>query len=288
MIVLDGKTVAAHIRAELLGRIGRLKQNGNVPRLDIILAGEDKPSAMYMSFMQKTAAAYGLPAVVHKLEDSVTEKELLTLIETLNRDQKVSGILMMMPLPEQISPCTAEDAIDPDKDIDGLTTVNKGRLAAGRTGFVPCTPRAVMAILNHYGISPEGKRAVIIGRSPVVGKPVSELLLKKNATVTICHSHTADLSSVVREADIIVAAAGQPGCVTRGMVKPGAAVIDVGINRVGGKTVGDVDYMSVSEVAGAMTPVPGGVGSVTTAMVIESLVEAGERQQKAFQEQKPV
>ena len=133
-----------------------------------------------------------------------------------------------------------------------------------------------------------GKRAVIIGRSPVVGKPVSELLLKKNATVTICHSHTADLSSVVREADIIVAAAGQPGCVTRGMVKPGAAVIDVGINRVGGKTVGDVDYMSVSEAAGAMTPVPGGVGSVTTAMVIESLVEAGERQQKAFQEQKPV
>ena len=185
---------------------------------------------------------------------------------------------MMMPLPKGINAEKMIALINPDKDVDGLTDTNAGRLLAGKEGLFDCTPRAVMAILDHYGINPDGKKAVIIGRSNVIGKPVSLMLLKKNATVTICHSHTKNLKEIAKSADILVAALGHAEAVTADMVKPGAVVIDVGINRVNGKTVGDVDYGPVSETAGAITPVPGGVGSVTTTMVVENIIAAGEKQ----------
>lgn len=232
---------------------------------------------MYASFMQKAAKSYGINSGIFKEAEDVSEDELGKLITDLSKDDEITGILMMMPLPEQIDPEKMIALIDPDKDVDGLTDMNAGRLFAGKDGLFGNTPRAVMAILKHYKIEMNGKRVVVIGRSNVIGKPVSIMLLKENATVTICHSHTKDLTSLTREADVLVAAVGRPGYVTADMVKEGAVVIDVGINRVNGKTVGDVDYDNVSEKAGCITPVPGGVGSVTTAMVIENIIKAGEK-----------
>ena len=257
-MILDGKEVAAALEKELAERLAKLKAKRYEPKLAIILAGDSKPSAMYASFMQKAAKSYGINSGIFK-------------------DDEITGILMMMPLPEQIDPEKMIALIDPDKDVDGLTDMNAGRLFAGKDGLFGNTPRAVMAILKHYKIEMNGKRVVVIGRSNVIGKPVSIMLLKENVTVTICHSHTKDLTSLTREADVLVAAVGRPGYVTADMVKEGAVVIDVGINRVNGKTVGDVDYDNVSEKAGCITPVPGGVGSVTTAMVIENIIKAGEK-----------
>ena len=267
-MILDGKEVAAALEKELAERLAKLKAKRHEPKLAIILAGDSKPSAMYASFMQKAAKSYGINSGIFKEAEDVSEDELGKLITDLSNDDEITGILMMMPLPEQI---------DPDKDVDGLTDMNAGRLFAGKDGLFGNTPRAVMAILKHYKIEMNGKRVVVIGRSNVIGKPVSIMLLKENATVTICHSHTKDLTSLTREADVLVAAVGRPGYVTADMVKEGAVVIDVGINRVNGKTVGDVDYDNVSEKAGCITPVPGGVGSVTTAMVIENIIKAGEK-----------
>lgn len=275
--ILDGKETAAALETELKGRLEALRKAGKEPQLAILLVGDSKPSVMYTAFMQKQAAGYGIPVRLVKLPQETTEAELIGKIGELNRDPGITGILMMMPLPPQIDGERAVEAIDPDKDIDGLTTASLGRLAAGKEGLFPCTPRACMAILRHYGIDPDGLRAVVLGRSNVVGGPVAQLLQRANATVTVCHSHTKDLASITREADILVAAMGRPETVTADMVKPGAVVLDVGINRVNGKTVGDVAYDEVSRVAGAVTPVPGGVGSVTTAMVIESIIAAAER-----------
>ena len=275
-LILDGKETAAALADALRARLAKLAEKGRTPTLAIILAGESKPAAMYTAFMEKQAAAYGIPVRLVKKPGTASEEDILTTVRALNGDAAVTGILVMMPLPPQVSRERVIEAIDPDKDIDGLTTANLGRLAAGREGLFPCTPRACMAILAHYGIDPDGKRAVVIGRSSVVGGPL--LLQRANATVTVCHSHTKDLAAVTREADILAAALGRPGSVTADMVKPGAVVLDVGINRVDGKTVGDVDFEGVQAAAGAITPVPGGVGSVTTVMVIESLVAAAERQ----------
>lgn len=277
-LILDGKETAAALADALRARLAKLAEKGRTPTLAIILAGESKPAAMYTAFMEKQAAAYGIPVRLVKKPGTASEEDILTTVRALNGDAAVTGILVMMPLPPQVSRERVIEAIDPDKDIDGLTTANLGRLAAGREGLFPCTPRACMAILAHYGIEPDGKRAVVIGRSSVVGGPLALLLQRANATVTVCHSHTKDLASVTREADILAAALGRPGSVTADMVKPGAVVLDVGINRVNGKTVGDVDFEGVQAAAGAITPVPGGVGSVTTVMVIESLVAAAERQ----------
>lgn len=277
-LILDGKETAAALADALRARLAKLAEKGRTPTLAIILAGESKPAAMYTAFMEKQAAAYGIPVRLVKKPGTASEKDILTTVRALNGDAAVTGILVMMPLPPQVSRERVIEAIDPDKDIDGLTTANLGRLAAGREGLFPCTPRACMAILAHYGIDPDGKRAVVIGRSSVVGGPLALLLQRANATVTVCHSHTKDLAAVTREADILAAALGRPGSVTADMVKPGAVVLDVGINRVDGKTVGDVDFEGVQAAAGAITPVPGGVGSVTTVMVIESLVAAAERQ----------
>lgn len=280
-MILDGKITAAALRETLTARLAALAAEGAVPSLAIVLVGESKPSVMYAEFMQKAAAGYGISVRLVRKSAEITEAELLGVIEELNRDAALTGILMMMPLPAHIDAERVIERIAPDKDIDGLTTANIGRLAAGKDGLFPCTPRACMAILHHYGISCDGKRAVVIGRSNVIGAPVARLLQRENATVTVCHSHTKDLAAVTREADILVAALGRAGSVTADMVKPGAVIIDVGINRAGGKTVGDVDYEGVLPVAGAITPVPGGVGSVTTTMVIESLIKAAELQRKA-------
>ena len=233
---------------------------------------------MYASFMQKVAKGYGIESEIFRESEDITEEELGSLITDLSHDREITGILMMMPLPKGISEEKMISLIDPDKDVDGLTDTNSGRLFAGKEGLFGCTPLAVMAILDHYHINPDGKKAVVIGRSNVIGKPVSLMLLKKNATVTICHSHTKDVAHITKDADILVAAVGHAGYVTADMVKEGAVVIDVGINRVNGKTVGDVAFEEVAEKAGAITPVPGGVGSVTTTMVIENIIAAGEKQ----------
>lgn len=277
-VILDGKETAEHLKGVLKERLDALRAKNYEPVLAIILAGGSKPSAMYASFMQKVAKGYGMEAEIFRKGDDVTEEELGKLITDLSGDPKYTGILMMMPLPKRISEEKMISLINPDKDVDGLTDTNAGRLTAGKAGLFGCTPRAVMAILDYYHIDIDGKKAVVIGRSNVIGKPVSLMLLKKNATVTICHSHTKNLAEITRQADILVAAVGHAGCVTKDMVKPGAVVIDVGINRIEGKTVGDVDYEGVSGIAGAITPVPGGVGSVTTTMVIENIIAAGEKQ----------
>lgn len=276
-MILDGKKVAAALENRLKKRLENLKNYNYTPKLAIILTGDNPSSAMYAAFMQKVAKKYGIQSELLKRDNQVTETELENLISRLNNDAAVTGILMMMPLPDHICTQKIIDLIDPDKDIDGLTTVNAGRLFSGRDGFFGCTPRAVMEILESYDITVEGKRVVILGRSNVIGKPVSMMLLNKNATVTICHSRSRNLKEITQEADIIVVAVGHPYSLSGDMIKKGAIVIDVGINRIDGKTVGDADYESVLPVAGAVTPVPGGVGAVTTTMVIESLIKAGEQ-----------
>lgn len=275
--ILDGKETAASLKKELETRLEALRQKDYEPKLAIILAGSSKPSAMYASFMQKVAKGYGIEAEIFRASDDVTEEELSTLVTDLSEDKEITGILMMMPLPKGISEEKIIAKMNPDKDVDGLTETNAGRLFAGKAGLFGCTPRAVMAILDYYHIPLDGKKAVVIGRSNVIGKPVSLMLLKRNATVTICHSHTKDLATHTKDADILVAAVGHANYVTADMVKEGAVIIDVGINRVEGKTLGDVDYEAVSAKAGAITPVPGGVGSVTTTMVIENIIAAGEK-----------
>ena len=276
--ILDGKETAASLETVLKERLAKLRKQQLEPKLAIILAGSSKPSAMYASFMQKVAKGYGIESEIFRESEDITEEELGSLITDLSHDREITGILMMMPLPKGISEEKMISLIDPDKDVDGLTDTNSGRLFAGKEGLFGCTPRAVMAILDHYHINPDGKKAVVIGRSNVIGKPVSLMLLKKNATVTICHSHTKDVAHITKDADILVAAVGHAGYVTADMVKEGAVVIDVGINWVNGKTVGDVAFEEVAEKAGAITPVPGGVGSVTTTMVIENIIAAGEKQ----------
>ena len=277
-MILDGKETAAALRLSITEKLAALAKEGITPSLSILLVGEDKASAMYAAHMKKVAEGYGISARLIEKAGDISETELVSEIHALNRDPAVTGILMMMPLPAHIDASAVIEEIAPDKDIDGLTSANLGRLMAGKDGLFPCTPRACMAMLHHYKIPIDGKRAVVLGRSIVVGNPVAQLLQKENATVTVCHSHTKDLAAICHEADILVAAIGRAEFVTAEMVKQGAVVLDVGINRKDGKTVGDVCYEEVAEVAGAITPVPGGVGSVTTTMVIEALVHAAERQ----------
>lgn len=279
-IILDGKETAKAHEAALREKLALLSKEGKKPKLAIMLAGSSKPSAMYASFMMKVAASFEIDAEIYSKDDSVTEEELGNLVDSLSADPKISGILMMMPLPNGISEEKMVAKIHPDKDVDGLTETNLGRLLAGKEGLFGNTPRAVMAILSHYGIDPSGKHVVVLGRSNVIGKPVSLMMLKKNATVTICHSKTKNLKEITKSADILVAAIGKAHFVTKDMVKEGAVVIDVGINKLDGKTVGDVDYEEVSQIASAITPVPGGVGSVTTSMVVENIILGVEKLNK--------
>lgn len=273
MQLLKGKDVAAFHGKRIAQQIQEVREKKGIdPELAIVVVGDDAPSTMYAASMQKTARSVGLKASIYREAADIGEAELLALIDRLNEDPVVFGILLMMPLPKSIDSQRIINRIDPSKDVDGLTDANIANLYTGRAGFVPCTPQAVMAILDYYHISLSGKEVVIIGRSHVVGKPLAQLCLSRNATVTVCHSRTNDLKAVCQRADVIMAAAGKAGLVTGDMIKPGAVVVDVGINRVDGKTVGDVAFEDAALRAGAITPVPGGVGAVTTMMILENVV----------------
>ncbi len=274
--VIDGKAVAATVRERVKAGVGEFKvaRGGDVPGLATVLVGEDPASHIYVANKRRQTEEVGMRSFHHELGVATPTEELLDLIASLNRDETVDGILVQLPLPEQIDQDAAIAAIDPAKDVDGLTAANAGLLAQGRPGLVPCTPLGVIELLRHAGTELEGAEAVVLGRSILVGRPLATLLLGANATVTICHSRTRDLASVCAHADILVAAVGSPRLVTAEMVKPGATVIDIGTNRTDDGLVGDVDFESVRSVAGAITPVPGGVGPMTIAMLLANTLKA--------------
>lgn len=270
--LIDGKAVAAQVRERVREQVAEL---ATPPGLATILVGDDPASAVYVRMKREDSAEVGIESFHHEPGGDVSQEELTALIESLNADERVHGILLQLPLPDHLDQDPLIALIDPAKDVDGLTPISAGMLVQGRgDAIAPCTPSGVMELLRHAGVEVEGARAVVIGRSILVGKPLAALLLAANATVTHCHSRTRDLASICREADILVAAAGQPGLVTGEMVKPGATVIDVGTNRVDGKLVGDVEFDSASERAGAITPVPGGVGPMTRAMLLVNTLAA--------------
>jgi methylenetetrahydrofolate dehydrogenase (NADP+)/methenyltetrahydrofolate cyclohydrolase len=280
--VLAGPPVAAALLTDAAARASRLPAR---PNLVIVRVGDDPASVSYVRGKARKADEVGLRSAVHVLAETTTQAELLALIDTLNRDDDVNGILVQLPMPAQIAEAVVLHAIDPRKDVDGFHPLNVGELWAARPALTPCTPAGIMFLLEHYGIAVAGARAVIVGRSHLVGRPLAALLLNADATVTVAHSRTRDLGSVTREADILIAAAGSPGLITPQMVKPGATVIDVGINRVvrvdgKGHLVGDV-HPDVAEVAGALTPVPGGVGPMTVAQLLANTVRAAELQHAA-------
>lgn len=281
--VLDGKKLAEEVRAEVKKGVDAfIAKHGRAPGLSVILVGEDPASQVYTRNKEKMAKEVGMNGALHRLPAETTESELLAWIDKLNRDDAVDGILVQLPLPKQIDSEKVLDAVDPGKDVDGFHPVNVGKLASGRASLVACTPRGCMKLIELSGVKLEGARAVVVGRSNIVGKPVAQLLLAKNATVTIAHSRTRDLPAVCREADVLVAAVGKAEMIRGDFVKPGAVVIDVGINRVdapelgAGKTrlVGDVAYAEAEKVAGAITPVPGGVGPLTIACLLENTLIA--------------
>jgi methylenetetrahydrofolate dehydrogenase (NADP+) / methenyltetrahydrofolate cyclohydrolase len=264
--VIDGKAVAARVREQVRAEVAGLARS---PGLATILVGDDPASAVYVRMKREDCAEVGIESFHHEPGGDVSQDDLAALIEALNADDRVDGILLQLPLPGHLDQDPLIGLIDPAKDVDGLTPLSAGLLAQGHAeAIAPCTPSGVMELLRDAEVEVEGARAVVIGRSILVGKPLAALLLAANATVTHCHSRTRDLASICREADILVAAAGQPGLVSGEMVKPGATVIDVGTNRVDGKLVGDVEFESAGERAGAITPVPGGVGPMTRAMLL--------------------
>jgi methylenetetrahydrofolate dehydrogenase (NADP+)/methenyltetrahydrofolate cyclohydrolase len=275
--ILDGKKLAAEIKADVKERTALLKQRGVTPGLAVVLVGEDPASKVYVGQKEKGCLEAGFASFLHRLPESTSQGELLALIERLNSDRTVHGILVQLPLPRQIDPDTVLAAIRPEKDVDGFHPVNMGRLVAGLPASEPCTPKGIMRLLKSTGLTLSGKEAVVIGRSNIVGKPVALMLLAESATVTICHSRTEDLAAHARRADILVAAVGKPRFVTGDMVKEGAIVVDVGINRLEEGLVGDVDYEPAAERASWITPVPGGVGPMTIAMLLENTLEQAEK-----------
>ncbi|MBT6663637.1 MAG: bifunctional methylenetetrahydrofolate dehydrogenase/methenyltetrahydrofolate cyclohydrolase FolD [Nitrospina sp.] len=275
MSIIDGKKVSSHIKDNIAAEVKILKnKTGKTPGLAVVLVGDDPASAVYVKNKNKTCKNIGFQSFEHILPENTSEDKLLNLINELNNDDQVNGILVQLPLPSHISSKTILVSINPQKDVDGFHLENVGRLVTGNALFKPCTPAGIIKLLDEYKIEIEGKNAVIIGRSNIVGKPVSFLLLERNATVTICHSRTKDLPSITRSADILIAAIGKPNFVSLDMVKNNAVVIDVGINRLDGKLVGDVDFTSVSKQASLITPVPGGVGPMTIAMLMENTLQA--------------
>ncbi len=273
--IIDGKAVAARLRERVAAEVATLPEP---PGLATILVGDDPASAVYVRMKREDSAEVGIRSVHHEPGGDISQAELLALIEALNADESVDGILLQLPLPAHLDQDPLIAAIDPGKDVDGLTPLSAGLLAQGRPeALVPCTPRGVIELLREAGAELDGARAVVVGRSILVGKPLAALLLAENATVTHCHSHTRDLAAVCREADILVAAAGSAGLIGAEMVRPGAIVIDVGTNRGEDGLVGDVDFEAVKEVAGAITPVPGGVGPMTRAMLLVNTLEAARR-----------
>ncbi len=277
--ILDGNAIAARIREEIKAGMEKLKEDfGVAPGLTVIIVGEDPASKVYVGRKHKACEELGIKSQVIRLPADCAEAALIAEIDCLNADGSVHGILVQLPLPKHIDAEKVLDRIRPDKDVDGFHPLNVGNLTIGRDALVPCTPHGVVKMLELADLPIAGKNAVIIGRSNIVGKPMASLLLARNATVTVCHSRTADLPAVTRQADILIAAIGKPRFVTADMVKPGAIVIDVGINRVGEKLVGDVDFDQVKEVAAAITPVPGGVGPLTIVMLMHNTLRAARMQ----------
>lgn len=276
--IIDGKEISSKMKEAMKGEVASLEARGIKPGLAVVLVGENPASVVYVRNKGKACAEVGIYSVEHKIPAETTEAELLALIDKLNNDSKINGILVQLPLPRHINEKRVLDAISPTKDVDGFHPFNVGKLAVGEALFPPCTPFGVIKMLEHAGVSMEGKDAVVVGRSNIVGKPVALMLLQKNATVTVTHSKTKDLKDVCRRADILVAAIGKANFVTADMVKPGAAVIDVGINRLDdGKLVGDVDYAPCAEIAGWITPVPGGVGPMTITMLLYNTINSAKR-----------
>ncbi|MBQ8636973.1 MAG: bifunctional methylenetetrahydrofolate dehydrogenase/methenyltetrahydrofolate cyclohydrolase FolD [Clostridia bacterium] len=275
--ILSGKTVSDRIKAELAIEAQKQREAGINAGLAVIIVGDDPASRVYVNNKKKACADLGIYSEEYAMPAETTEKELLDLIETLNNKNDISGVLVQLPLPKHINEKTVLDAIDPKKDVDAFHPVNVGKIMVGDFDFVPCTPAGVMELIKESGIDVAGKDCVVVGRSNIVGKPQAMLLLHKNGTVTICHSKTADLAEKTRKADILVAAVGIPNFIKGDMIKPGAVVIDVGINRVADKKlVGDVDFEEAEKVAGAITPVPGGVGPMTIAMLMRNTLKAAE------------
>ena len=276
--LLDGKSLAAAMRADLQRKVAALVQRGVRPGLAVMLAGDDAASRVYVRNKTLAAEQVGVASSLIELPGSVTQAQLMERISALNADPAIHSILVQLPLPKHIDSARVLEAIDPAKDVDGFHEANLGALLAGRPGAVPCTPAGVMRLIEHAGVPLAGRRAVVIGRSNIVGKPLALLLLQKDASVTICHSKSGNLAEFTRNAEILVAAVGRAKLVTGAMVKPGACVVDVGVNRLpDGKLAGDVDFETVKNVAGWITPVPGGVGPMTVAMLLENCVNAASR-----------
>ncbi|MDA8066974.1 MAG: bifunctional methylenetetrahydrofolate dehydrogenase/methenyltetrahydrofolate cyclohydrolase FolD [Thermaerobacter sp.] len=275
--ILDGKATAQSLRQEQAQRVAALQARGITPGLAVVLVGENPASQTYVRNKERACQAVGIYSEVHRLPQSTSQQELLGLIAGLNADPKIHGVLVQLPLPEKLDEEQVILAIRPDKDVDGFHPENAGKLLLGQEAFIPCTPRGILVLLERAGIPVAGREVVVVGRSNIVGKPAGLLLLAQNATVSVCHSRTANLAEHTRRADILVVAVGKPGFITADMVRPGAVVVDVGINRVGDRLVGDVDFEGVSQVAGWITPVPGGVGPMTISMLLENTLEAAER-----------
>lgn len=274
-VLIDGKKISNQIKDELKEEVAALKKQGKQVTLAVIQVGEDPASTVYVGNKKKACAYIGIESQAYELAEHITEQELLELIERLNQDKNVNGILVQLPLPEHIDEDRVIRAIDPAKDVDGFHPQSVGQLSIGQKGFVSCTPAGIIQLLKRENISIEGKECVVIGRSNIVGKPMSMLLLRENGTVTVCHSRTKNLKEVAKRADILVAAIGKPKFITSEYVKEGAVVIDVGIHRMeNGKLCGDVDFDDVAPHASAITPVPGGVGPMTIAMLMNNCVES--------------
>jgi len=276
--IIDGNALSAQLRADVMRRADALKARGITPGLAVLLVGENPASQVYVRNKVKACADAGLHSVLERYDADMTEAALLARIDALNKDPAIHGILVQLPVPKHIDANKVIEAIAPEKDVDGFHIASAGALMVGQPGFLPCTPYGCMKMLESIGYDLRGKHAVVIGRSNIVGKPMAMLLLQKNATVTICHSGTRDLKAMTLQADVIVAAVGKVNVLTADMVKPGAVVIDVGMNRnAEGKLCGDVDYAGVREVAGHITPVPGGVGPMTITMLLVNTLESAER-----------
>ena len=275
--ILDGKVMSEGLRKEISERVERLKEEGITPGLAVILVGNDPASEIYVRNKGNGCAETGMYSRTLQMPEETTQEELEAAIEKLNADPAIHGILVQLPLPKHLDEQAALAKILPEKDVDGFHLINAGHMLTGTEGVVACTPRGALYMIKSTGLNLNGLEAVVIGRSNIVGKPMAMLLMRENCTVTICHSRTKNLAEHTRRADILVAAVGKAGFVTADMVKPGAVVIDVGINRVDGKVKGDVDFEAVKEVAGWITPVPGGVGKMTITMLLANTVEAAER-----------
>lgn len=273
--IIDGKEIASIMRVEMKEEVESLKKEHNIiPGLAVIIVGENPASVVYVRNKEKSCEEIGIYSEKHTLSENVSEEELLNLINKLNKEEKIHGILVQLPLPKHINEKNVLNVIDPSKDVDGFHPVSVGKMVIGEDTFLPCTPHGVMELLKRTGVDLEGKEAVVVGRSNIVGKPVALMLLQQNATVTICHSKTKDLKEVIKRADVLIAAVGVPEMIRGDMVKDGVVVIDVGVNRLEGKLVGDVAFDEVKEKASAITPVPGGVGPMTITMLLQNTIKS--------------